>query len=43
MIRTFRKHYDLIQGGLLYRLSTIQEDTYEAWQFAAEDKRRGAL
>ena len=42
-IRIFRKHYDLIQGGLLYRLSTIQEDTYEAWQFAAEDKSEALL
>lgn len=36
-IATFTKHYDLIQGGLYYRLTTLKEDPYEAWEFASED------
>ena len=42
-IRIFRKYYDLIQSGLYYRLTQIGEDSYEAWQFAAEDRSEALL
>ena len=42
-IGVFRKHYDLIQGGLYYRLTNIDEETYEAWQFTAEDRSETLL
>ena len=42
-IRLFKKHYDLIQNGLYYRLTGIGEKTYEAWQFSAEDQSEALL
>jgi alpha-galactosidase len=42
-IRIFDKYYDLIQGGLYYRLSEIGEEPYEAWEFAAEDGSEALL
>lgn len=42
-IRIFTKYYDLIQGGLYYRLTELKEYTYEAWEFAAEDRSEALL
>ena len=42
-IRIFKEHYDLIQNGLHYRLTEIDENPYEAWQFAAEDRSEALL
>ena len=42
-IRIFDKYYDLIQGGLYYRLSEIGDEPYEAWEFAAEDGSEALL
>ena len=39
----FKKHYDLIQNGLYYRLTEIKKDYYEAWEFAAEDGSEALL
>lgn len=42
-IAIFKKHYDLIQNGLYYRLTAINEDYYEAWQFASADGSEALL
>lgn len=42
-IKTFREFYDLIQDGFYYRLTSINEDYYEAWEFAAEDGSEALL
>ena len=42
-IQLFRKHYDLIQGGRYYRMTELGEDSYEAWEFAAEDRSEALL
>lgn len=42
-IRLFKKHYDLIQRGLLYRLTAVDENIYEAWQFTSEDRSEALL
>ena len=42
-IALFKKHYDLIQNGLYYRLTKIKEDYYEAWQFVSEDRSETLL
>ena len=42
-IRIFTQYYALIQSGLYYRLSSIGEDYYEAWEYAAEDGSEAML
>ena len=42
-VRIFKKHYDLIQGGLYHRLTELGEEPYEAWEFAAEDRSEALL
>ena len=42
-IRIFKRYYDLIQGGLYYRLTELKDDCYEAWEFAAEDGSEALL
>lgn len=39
----FRRHYELIQGGLYYRLSAPGEKHYMSWETAAEDGSEALL
>lgn len=43
-IKTFQSHYELIQDGSYYRLtSPYEEEAYTAWMFVSEDKREALL
>lgn len=42
-IREYRRHAQLVQTGLYYRLTNPFEDTLAAWQFVSQDQREALV
>ncbi|MBQ0066473.1 MAG: alpha-galactosidase [Firmicutes bacterium] len=42
-IKKFKEYYHITQDGKYYRLSSIKDESYEAWQFVSKDKTEALL